>query len=204
MATFALTVHGARGALRKDLDLFWGITRRAALGAAPVGSAGSGAEHSWPRERLQRIPGALQTQTAATASRGGGRNGGCQPKNRGGFPNAEGCVLAIDPQDMGRAGVHPCSSLGLSSCLAGGDRCRCKSEAGGSPCNPEQSEGEQALPLPGNELERDPADKEIFKVQLMSEMSHWLNETKVRLENKSPRCKERGWWGCRRQRMGRS
>lgn len=72
------------------------------------------------------------------------------------------------------------------------------------PCNPEQSEGEQALPLPGNELERDPADKEIFKVQLMSEMSHWLNETKVRLENKSPRCKERGWWGCRRQGMGRS
>lgn len=41
-------------------------------------------------------------------------------------------------------------------------------------CNPEQSEGEQALPLPGNGLERDPADKEIFKVQLMSEMSHWL------------------------------
>ncbi|KAF4793736.1 hypothetical protein TURU_108484 [Turdus rufiventris] len=46
-------------------------------------------------------------------------------------------------------------------------------------CNPERSEGERELPLPGNELERDPADKEIFKVQLMSEMSHWLNETKV-------------------------
>lgn len=69
-------------------------------------------------------------------------------------------------------------------------------------CNPEQSEGEQALPLPGNELERDPADKEIFKVQLMSEMSHCLNETKVRLENKNPRYEERGWWGCKRQRMG--
>lgn len=68
-------------------------------------------------------------------------------------------------------------------------------------CNPEQSEGEQALPLPGNKLERDPADKEIFKVQLMSEMTHWLNQTKVRLENKNPRCKEQGWWGCKRQRM---
>ena len=70
-------------------------------------------------------------------------------------------------------------------------------------CNPEQSEGEQALPLPGNKLERDPADKEIFKVQLMSEMTHWLNQTKVRLENKNPRCKEQGWWGCKRQRMRR-
>lgn len=68
-------------------------------------------------------------------------------------------------------------------------------------CNPEQSEGEQALPLPGNGLERDPADKEIFKVQLMSEMSHWLKQTKVRLENKNPGCKERAWWGCERQRM---
>lgn len=71
-------------------------------------------------------------------------------------------------------------------------------------CDPERRDGEQALPLPGNELERDPADKEIFKVQLMSEMSHWLNETKVRLENKSPLRKERGWWGCRRRRMRRS
>lgn len=71
-------------------------------------------------------------------------------------------------------------------------------------CNPEQSEGEQALPLPGNELERDPADKEIFKVQLMSEMTHWLNQTKVRLENKNPCYKERGWWGCKRQRMRRN
>lgn len=71
-------------------------------------------------------------------------------------------------------------------------------------CNPEQSEGEQALPLPGNELERDPADKEIFKVQLMSEMTHWLNKTKVRLENKNPRCKEWGWWQCRRQRVRRN
>jgi len=71
-------------------------------------------------------------------------------------------------------------------------------------CNPEQSEGEQALPLPGNKLESNPEDKEIFKVQLMSEMTHWLNETKVRLENKNSRCEERGWWGCETQRMRRN
>lgn len=116
-------------------------------------------------------------------------------KNRGG------CVLAIHRQGTGRAGVHPCPTLGLFSCLAG-EEMPLQEPGRRLPCNPEQSEGEQALPLPGNELERDPADKEIFKVQLMSEMSHWLNETKVRLENKSPRCKEWGWWGCKRQRMG--
>lgn len=46
-----------------------------------------------------------------------------------------------------------------------------------------------ALPLPGNELEMDPADKEIFKVQLMSKMTHCLGQTKVRLENRKARCK---------------
>lgn len=67
------------GPPRKDLDLLGGTTRRAALEAALVGSAGTGAEHNWPRERLQSIPGALQTPTAAT-TRLGGRNEGCQPK----------------------------------------------------------------------------------------------------------------------------
>lgn len=84
--------------------------------------------------------------------------------------------------------------------MAGGDRCRRKSNAGGSSAIQSRAKAKQALPLPGNELERDPADKEIFKVQLMSGMTHWLNETKVRLENKNPRGKERGWWGCKRQR----
>lgn len=60
-----------------------------------------------------------------------------------------------------------------------------------------------ALLLPGNELEMDPADKEIFKVQLMSKMTHCLGQTKVRLENRKAHCKgpvgmrraERCWGG---------
>lgn len=40
----------------------------------------------------------------------------------------------------------------------------------------------------------------------MSEMTHWLNETKVRLENKKKKSSLQGagWWGCRRQRMRRN
>lgn len=56
--------------------------------------------------------------------------------------------------------------------------------------------------LPGNRLERDPADKEIFKVQLMSEMSHWLNETKVRLENKKPSLQGAGLVGMQKAEDG--
>lgn len=120
---------------------------------------------------------------------------GVPAKKRCAFLNAEGCVLAIPPRT--REGLHLfcCLALPQMPLEERGRRLR---------CNPERREGERELPLPGNELERDPADKEIFKVQLMSEMSHWLNETKVRLGNKSPRCKERGWWGCKRQRVRHS
>lgn len=120
---------------------------------------------------------------------------GVPAKKRCAFLNAEGCVLAIPPRTREGLDLFCCLALPQMPLEERGRRLR---------CNPERREGERELPLPGNELERDPADKEIFKVQLMSEMSHWLNETKVRLGNKSPRCKERGWWGCKRQRVRHS
>lgn len=105
------------------------------------------------------------------------------------------CPLGIKPCCTGRrawAENNPCSPLILlASPRWEGRRCCCKSNA----AIQSRAKEEPVLPLPGNKLERDPADKEIFKVQLMSEMTHCLGQTKVRLENRNTLCK--GWRGHR-------
>lgn len=94
------------------------------------------------------------------------------------------------------------SPLGLFSCLAGETDAAARAQAGGSPAIQSREKASRRFRCQGTSFERDPADKEIFKVQLMSEMSHWLNETKVRLENKKPSLQGAGLVGMQKAEDG--